>query len=117
MPDSPDSLPLLVFPQRRDIQPEVGASAFSPPPHFPHRARQVERFGSGLDSLMQSWSQYKASLSDAMPGLEPETVLVIEIIGRVDKFRAAVEAAGLDWLGEWDEMDIEPDDDFYAEDE
>jgi len=113
----PDRLPLLVFPQRRTIQPEAGRPAFSPPPHLPNRARQIERFGRGLDMLQQSWVQYRASLSDAMPGLEPEVVLVIEIVGRVDDFRAAVESAGLDWLGEWDQLDIEPDEDFYATDE
>ncbi|MGD0960046.1 MAG: S8 family peptidase [Methylomonas sp.] len=48
-----------------------------------------------------------------MAGLEPETVLVVEIAGRVDDFKQAVEAAGLEWLGEWDLDDIEPDDDFY----
>lgn len=113
----PDQLPLLFFPQRRSIKPEKGNSAFSPPPHLPGRARQVERFGRGLDTLAQSWAKYRASLSDAMPGLEPETVLVIEIIGRVDEFRAAVGAAGLEWLGEWDQVDIDPDEDFYALDD
>lgn len=113
----PDQLPLLVFPQRRTIQPEAGRPAFSPPPHLPNRARQIERFGRGLNTLQQSWAQYKASLSDVMPGLEPETVLVIEIIGRADDFRAAVESAGLDWFGEWDQVDIAPDENFYAVDD
>jgi hypothetical protein len=113
----PDQLPLLVFPQRRTVQPEAGRPAFSPPPHLPSRARQIERLGRGLNTLQQNWMQYRASLSDAMPGLEPETVLVIEIIGRVDDFRAAVESAGLEWLGEWDQVDIDPDEDFYAADE
>lgn len=112
-----DQLPLLVFPQRRSVQPEKGKPAPTSPPHLPGRARQMERFGRGLDALTQSWTQYRASLSDAMPGLEPETVLVIEIIGRVDKFQAAVGAAGLEWLGEWDQFDIAPDDDFYAMDD
>lgn len=113
----PDQLPLLVFPQRRTIQPEAGRPQFSPPPHLPNRARQIDRFGRGLNTLQQNWAQYRASLSDAMPGLEPETVLVIEIIGRVDDFRAAVESAGLEWLGEWDQVDIDPDEDFYVVDE
>ncbi len=112
-----DQLPLLVFPQRRSIQPEKGKPAPTSPPHLPSPVRQIERFGRGLDTLAQSWAQYRASLSDGMPGLEPETVLVIEIIGRVDKFQAAVSAAGLEWLGEWDQFDIAPDDDFYAMDD
>jgi hypothetical protein len=46
-------------------------------------------------------------------GLEPEAVLVIEIAGTVNDFKQAVEAAGLEWLGEWDLGDLDPDDDFY----
>ena len=58
--------------------------------------------------------RYKASVSGVVAGLEPETVLVIEIAGSVDDFRQAVEGTdGLEWLGEWDIEDIEPDDDFY----
>lgn len=52
------------------------------------------------------------SVSGSVVGLEPETVLVIEIAGSVNEFRQAVEAIGLEWLGEWDVDDIPPDEDF-----
>ncbi|MCX8500153.1 MAG: S8 family peptidase [Alphaproteobacteria bacterium] len=39
----------------------------------------------------------------------------MEIAGTVDDFRQAIEAVGLDWLGEWDIDDVEPTADFYEE--
>jgi len=66
-----------------------------------------------FSALQQSFRHYKASISGAVAGLVPETVLVIEIAGRIDDFKQAVEAAGLEWLGELDLDDIEPDEDFY----
>lgn len=96
------------------IEPPKGKGFPPSSPHFPGHARQAERLSQQLDQLQQEFAKYKASVSGAVAGLEPETVLVIEIAGSVDDFRQAVEATdGLEWLGEWDVEDIEPDDDFY----
>lgn len=109
-----DHLPLLVFPQARKIEPPKG-SGFAPVlPHIPGHAQQTKRLSQQLHDLQRDFSRYKASVSGVVAGLEPETVLVIEIAGSVDDFRQAVEVTdGLEWLGEWDVEDIEPDDDFY----
>lgn len=109
-------LPLLVFPRKRDVAPEKGRPAFGKPPHVPDKSRQTERINDQLAQLQNSFDQYKASLSDSFAGTEPETVLVIEIIGTVDDFKQAIDGIGLEWSGEWDLKDIEPDDDFYEED-
>lgn len=66
-----------------------------------------------LATLQQDFERYKASVSGSVAGLEPETVLVIEIAGSVNEFRQAVEAIGLEWMGEWDIDDIPPDEDFF----
>ncbi len=109
-----DHLPLLVFPRARRIAPPKGDGFTPSKPHFPGHARQVERLSQQLDELQQNFSRYKASVSGVVAGLEPETVLVIEIAGSVDDFRQAVEVTdGLEWLGEWDVEDIEANDDFY----
>nr|VFK57086.1 MAG: hypothetical protein BECKTC1821F_GA0114240_101447 [Candidatus Kentron sp. TC] len=81
-----DHLPLLVFPQARVVAPRKGKP--SPPniPHFPGHARQVERLTPQLDDLRREFSRYKASVSGAATGLEPEMVLVIEIAGSVNEF-------------------------------
>lgn len=111
-----DHLPLLVFPQAKTITPLTGSGFPRSNPHFPGHARQVKRLTPQLQELQQDFSRYKASLSGAVAGLEPETVLVIEIAGAVEDFKQAVEATdGLEWLGEWDVEDIEPDNDFFYE--
>jgi hypothetical protein len=108
-----NQLPLLVFPQAKTIPPPVGRGFPSSKPHFPGHGRQAERLEAQLAELQSGFEQYKAEISGAVAGLEPETVLVIEIAGRVDDFKQAVESVGLEWLGEWDIDDIDPDDDFY----
>lgn len=108
-------LPLLVFPQARNVAPPQGQGFPSSQPHFPKHIKQVARLSEKLISLQQDFNHYKANISGAVAGLEPETVLVIEIAGSVNDFRQAVEAIGLEWLGEWDVDDIDPDEDFYEE--
>lgn len=107
------SLPLLVFPQAKSIPPPKGQPVVIGQPHVPGHGKQAVRLGSQLTALQQEFDRYKASVSSSVAGLEPETVLVIEIAGSVNDFRQAVEAIGLEWLGEWDIDDIEPDEDFY----
>lgn len=109
------SLPLLVFPQAKTIAPPKGNGFPSGQPHVPGHGRQVVRLNEQLTSLLQDFNRYRADISNSVAGLEPETVLVIEIAGSINDFRQAVEAIGLEWLGEWDIDDIEPGDDFYEE--
>jgi len=108
-----NQFPLLVFPLARTVPPPIGRGFPSSKPHVPEHDRQAERLATQLAELQGGFAQYKAEISGSVAGLEPETVLVIEIAGRVDDFKQAVEAAGLEWLGEWDLEDIEPDDEFY----
>lgn len=110
-----ESLPLLVFPQYKTVAPPAGTGFPISQPHMPSHARQVGRLNSQISTFQQDFERYKASISESVAGLEPETVLVIEIAGAIDDFKQAVEAVGLEWLGEWDLDDIEPDDDFYEE--
>lgn len=46
-------------------------------------------------------------------GLAPDFVLVIETFGRIEDFHRAAQAIGMDWLGEIDQEDLEPNDDFW----
>ncbi|MCU7860720.1 MAG: hypothetical protein KZQ86_13025 [Candidatus Thiodiazotropha sp. (ex Lucinoma kastoroae)] len=84
-------LPLLVFPVAKTIPLPAGISRSISKPHFPNHSRQAERLFPQLQSLEQGFSNFKASASGCMAGLEPETVLVIEIIGSVDDFNRAIE--------------------------
>lgn len=111
----PSNLPLLVFPRARQIVPPRGIGFPQSKPHCPERGRQIDRITPQLTDVQQGFERYKASISDGVSGLAPETVLVIEIAGSVDDFRQAVDATdGLEWLGEWDVEDVAADADFYA---
>jgi hypothetical protein len=107
------ALPLLVFPQAKTIAPPKGNGFPTSQPHVPGHGKQVERLGAQLTTLQQDFERYKASVSSSVAGFEPEAVLVIEIAGSVNEFRQAVEAIGLEWMGEWDVDDIPPDEDFF----
>ncbi|OGT17567.1 MAG: exopolyphosphatase [Gallionellales bacterium RIFCSPHIGHO2_02_FULL_57_16] len=109
-----DHLPLLVFPRAKTIAPPTGNGFPPSKPHFPDHGKQVERLAAQLADVQLDFSRYKASVSGVVGGLEPETVLVIEIAGSVEDFKRAVDdTEGLEWLGEWDIEDIEPNDEFY----
>jgi hypothetical protein len=105
--------PLLVFPQAKPIPPPKGPPRLIGQPHVPGHEKQVVRLDAQLTALRQEFDHYKASVSGSVAGFEPETVLVIEIAGSVNEFRQAIEAIGLEWLGEWDADDIPPDEDFF----
>lgn len=109
----PERLPLLVFPQKQIIAPDPGRRMVPGKPHLPDHQVQVTRLNGQLGGFQQSFDRYKASISGAIAGMEPEAVLVMEIAGSVNDFKQAVDAAGLEWLGEWDIDEIEPADDFY----
>lgn len=106
-------LPLLLFPQAKNIPPPKGQPIVIGQPHVPGHEKQVVRLGAQLTALQQAFDRYKANVSGSAVGLEPETVLVIEIAGSVNDFRQAVEVIGLEWLGEWDVDDMPPDEDFF----
>lgn len=108
-----EHLPLLVFPSKQIVTPDPGRGFPPSKPHVPVHSVQVSRLNTQLIALQQSFERYKASAAGAVAGMEPETVLVIEIAGNVADFKQAVDAVGLEWLGEWDLDDLEPDDDFY----
>lgn len=111
-----EHLPLLVFPQRRVVAPDPGRGFPMGKPHLPGRPTQVARISGQLNGIRESFAQYQASIAGAVAGMEPETVLVMEIAGSVNDFKQAVDAAGLEWLGEWDLDDLQPDGDFYEVD-
>lgn len=113
-----DYLPLLVFPEKKVLQPEKGKGFPPGEQKVPVRGIQVTRVGRQVENLKDDFARYQASLTGGLAGLEPEMVLVIEIVGRLDDFKQAVEAVGLEWLGETELDDLESDDDgFYAVDE
>lgn len=82
-------------------------------PHVPSHQKQVIRLTTQLQALEENFARYKASLQGKVTGLEPESVLVIEIAGKINDFTAALGKTGLEWVGEWDLEGFQSNEDFY----
>ena len=78
--------------------------------------RQKQRLGPRLDELEAAFEAKRLTMQTTAAGLVPEDVLVLETAGAVDDFfKAASRIEGLEFLTEYDEEDIPPDDDFFVE--
>ncbi len=85
--------------------------------HLPSRGRQAERLTPRFTVLQEAMDARRARLRTESSGVIPEEVIVLETIGPVDDFIVAVRnVRGLEWLGEIEEEDIPPDDDFFIAD-
>ena len=110
--------PLLPLPPPRTGPRLTGPPIYVPPPEHPSRERQGERFGpvfQRLANVLDS-DQDPLTLRNDPMGLAPERALVFEIAGSLSDFAAATQQIpGLEYLGE-DEIEFEPDDDFWIPD-
>lgn len=78
--------------------------------------RQQERLGPRLQELEKAFESKRVQLQTAANGVVPDDVLVLETAGTVEDFVKAVRRIeGFEFLAEYDEQDIPPDDDFFIE--
>ena len=101
--------PLLIFPDYTIAGRDKGKPGFgSDYYHYPSFQIQKDRLTPQFESM------YRSFITDTTEGIEPESVLVIETIGKIEDFQRAVRAVtGLEWLAEIEEEEIEPDEDYY----
>ena len=107
--------PLLIFPTHEVMKRPDGHGG-GEMPHKPELVRQVARLGPKFDALRNAFESERLAFQTNPQGLAPDFVLVIETFGRIDDFRRAAQAIGMDWLGEIDQEDLEPDEDFWKPD-
>jgi hypothetical protein len=109
--------PLLILPTPTE-PPKQKRKGFPPQrPHLPSRERQAERMTPKLAVLQEALDARRARLRTEASGVIPEEVIVLETVGPVNDFIEAVRSVrGLEWLGEIEEEDIPPDDDFFVVD-
>lgn len=112
-----DLKPILIFPAaviNKDRQ--ALARRNIPRPTLPSHARQAQRLNEQFTLLTQNFSN---GILDSDPsGFAPERTLVLETIGPVDNFyRIASKIEGLGFIHDLIGDEIEPDEDFYYEDE
>lgn len=107
--------PLLILPEATVAQrAKKGGGGGGPAPLG--QARQQQRLGPRLNELEAAFEAKRLTMQTTVAGLVPEDVLVLETAGTVDDFfNAASRIEGLEFLAEYDEDDIPPDDDFFVE--
>ena len=115
MPD----YPLLVFPEpTRSNRDRLGRFPRGTVVKYPSADRQSERLGPKLRRLEQALQNRRIALQDNPQGIEPEHVLVMEIVGSIaDFYKAVTKIPGFEWLGEYESEPIDPDQEFYIEGE
>ena len=105
--------PLLFFPNKERASRSKMQSGFGNY-HKPSVQRQGVRITPKFSILNDLLTQKSLHLQQGINGIIPEEVLVLETIGNVEDFSNAVKKIqGLEWLGEIDVDEIEPDEDFY----
>lgn len=108
-----DKYPLLFFPAAQNIPPPKGKAMPIGQPNMPSKATQTQRLVPQFQLIEDAFNNISTLVSASTLGLEPETILVMEIAGSIQDFKQALEAVGLEWLNEWDGDGFSPDEDFY----
>ena len=82
----------------------------------PGARRQQERLGPRFEELDKAFESKRVQLQTVSTGIIPEDVLVLDTAGTVEDFVKAVRKIdGFEFLSEYDEQDIPPDEDFFVE--
>ncbi|MFB0555235.1 MAG: S8 family peptidase [Phycisphaerae bacterium] len=113
----PEEKPLIILPQPQAVDREKRIS-FGSGAHFPSHSRQGRRLVPQFRQLQTAFNSRRIEIQSSSTGIVPEQVLVMETVGGIDDFIIAVKhLPGMEWLGEFDEDDIPPDDDFFIDEE
>ena len=109
------NFPLLFFPKPTQADRNtLGGGGGSV--HVPGIVRQRARIAPQLAVLQQAFAAKRLKLQQTAPMENHELILVLEVAGTLDDFAKAVaKIPGLEWLVEWAEDQIVPDDDFFIE--
>lgn len=81
----------------------------------PGATRQGERLAPQFNALVEAFDNARAQLSDGLVDeVDPQLVVVFDLAGSVEAFHNAIKTVdGLEFLSEFLDDDVEPDDDFH----
>lgn len=106
-------LPLLFFPTPQTAN-RTTLSGGTGNVHTPDAGRQWARLSPMFKQLQSSFNQDAVQIQSTPVGIDPEQVIVLEIVGNIENFvNAVIRIPGLEWLGETEVDEIVPDSDFY----
>jgi hypothetical protein len=107
--------PLLIFP-RPSRASRARLSGGPSHVHIPSHPRQVARLEPKFRELQRLSKSKAIELREDPTGVAPEQVVVFETVGPIENFLTAVRhTAGMEWLADWADDQIQPDGDFYDE--
>ena len=108
-------LPLLIFPEPTHSE-RTRRQGFFPRIRLPLAREQADRLAPQFRELQQAMDRRRLLLQENAVGIQPEQVLVLETVGSIDSFVNAIRRIdGLEWLGEFERRDIEPEHGFEDE--
>lgn len=106
--------PLLVLPAPEAGPRPIPPRRFGSGPRNPLKGRQIERLGPKFGVLQTTLDEQRALLQADPAGAPLEQVLVFETNGPVKNLLEAVRnSPGLEWLGEEELSELDPDADFF----
>lgn len=109
--------PIILFPSPEKADRETKTPFFSKTKK-PTFGTQYDRLQPTFSVLQSAFEQKKLKIQNSPVGINPDFVLVFEIIGTVASFYTAVKHCdGLEWMFDKDSDGFDPDDDFYEVDE
>jgi hypothetical protein len=113
----PERQALLLGPARPGRRPAQGPRGRAQL-RGPSRGRQGERLDPRFERITAALDAQRVALRATPEGLEPETILVLEVAGELTEFaRAMSQIPGLEFLGEQALEQLAPDDDFAMVDQ
>ena len=100
--------PLLIFPEPTRVE-RAARSGRGGKIKTPDASQQAERLAPQFQRLQEALEQKRVALQDNTLGIQPEQVLVLEIVGSINDFIKTVKRIdGLEWLGEFEHDRIDP---------
>lgn len=90
----------------------VGRRKNIPQPPHPSYGRQSERLAPKFQRLYETMDAKRTVLQSDPNGIDPEMVLIFEVVGSVMDFIRVASQIGMEFMGDTDEY-TQPDEDFY----
>ena len=105
--------PIILFPFPENADRNKKSNRFQSF-HKPNFSAQYDRLSPTFQVLQNAFHQKNLMIQQSTVGINPDFVLVFEIIGSVDNFYTAVKhCEGMEWMFDIDSEDVASDDDFF----
>ena len=93
--------PLLILPIQGELEKREKRKPFFSHPKLPKHQQQTKRLSPKFEALEKAFEEDRIKLQQEASGLEPEKMVVLEIVGKIDNFINAIKKIeGMELLAE-----------------